>query len=141
MIYQINSARLFSTDTAFCHNIASKARLHFNGVFEANGNTVTAANAFFIVDYCLVCSVVHLYFPNFEKTGAEIFFSAPASVSLFNYRTFLFSAPGVVTITFSGVIINAPFAVAAPLNIFSTIALNVSTTAPSLTYSAVPLIW
>ena len=57
------------------------------------------------------------------------------------YRTFLLSAPGVVTITFSGVMINAPFAVAAPLNIFSTIALNVSTTSPSVTYSATPLIW
>ena len=56
------------------------------------------------------------------------------------YRTFLFSAPGVVTITFSGVMTSAPFAVAAPLNIFSTIALKVSTILPSVTYSALPLI-
>lgn len=42
-------------------------------------------------------------------------------------RTFLLSAPGVVTITFSGVISSAPLAVVAPLNIFSTICLNVST--------------
>ena len=45
-----------------------------------------------------------------------------------NHSTFLLSAPGVVTITFSGVMTKAPFAVAAPLNIFSTIALKVSTT-------------
>ena len=55
-------------------------------------------------------------------------------------RTFLFSAPGVVTITFSGVMSNAPFAVAAPWNMLSTICLNFSTTAPEVTYSAVPLI-
>lgn len=30
------------------------------------------------------------------------------------YRTFLFSVPGVVTMTVSGVMISAPFAVAAP---------------------------
>ena len=55
-------------------------------------------------------------------------------------RTFLFSAPGVVTITFSGVITSAPLAVAAPLNIFSTMALKVSTTLPEVTCTAVPLI-
>lgn len=59
----------------------------------------------------------------------------------FCYISFLLSAPGVVTITFEGVIISAPFAVAAPLNIFSTIALKVSTSSPSVTYSAVSLIW
>ncbi len=42
--------------------------------------------------------------------------------------------------TLSAAIINAPFAVAAPSNIFSTIALKVSTTALSVTYSSVPLI-
>ena len=54
--------------------------------------------------------------------------------------SFLLSAPGVVTITLAGVMISAPFAVAAPLNMLSTIALKVSTTSPSVTYSAVPLI-
>ena len=34
------------------------------------------------------------------------------------YISFLFSAPGVVTITLEVVMISAPFAVAAPLNIF-----------------------
>ena len=41
--------------------------------------------------------------------------------------------------TFSGVMMSAPFAVAAPLNIFSTMALKVLTTSPSVTYCAVPL--
>lgn len=45
--------------------------------------------------------------------------------NVLSYISFLLSAPGVVTITFSGVIITAPFAIAAPLNIFSTIALKV----------------
>lgn len=57
-----------------------------------------------------------------------------------NQRTFLLSAPGVVTMTFSGVMTSAPLAVAAPLNIFSTIALNVFTISPSVSYTAVPLI-
>ena len=56
------------------------------------------------------------------------------------YKTFLFSAPGVVTMTVSGVMISAPFAVAAPWNICSTMALNVATTGPSATCSAVPRI-
>lgn len=56
------------------------------------------------------------------------------------YNTFLLSAPGVVTITCSVEIIKAPLAVAAPLNIASTMFLNVSTTGPSVTYSATPLI-
>lgn len=56
------------------------------------------------------------------------------------YSSFLLLGPGEVTITFSGVMINAPFAVAAPLNIFSTIALYSSTTFPSVTCTAVPLI-
>ena len=51
------------------------------------------------------------------------------------------AAPGVVTMTLDGVMTSAPFAVAAPLNMSSTIALNVSTMAPSVIYSAVPLIW
>ena len=57
------------------------------------------------------------------------------------YSSFLLSAPGVVTMTFSGVMIRAPFAVAPPLNIYSTIALKVLMISPSVTYSAVPLIW
>ena len=65
--------------------------------------------------------------------------SVPQPVS-YTYSTFLLSAPGVVTITLSGVMTKAPLAVAAPLNIFSTTALKVSTTWPSVTYSAVPLI-
>ena len=56
------------------------------------------------------------------------------------YKTFLFSAPGVVTMTVSGVMINAPFAVAAPWNICSTMALNVATTGLSVTCSAAPRI-
>ena len=55
------------------------------------------------------------------------------------YSSFLLSAPGVVTMTFSGVMMSAPLAVAAPLNIFSTIALKVLTTSPSVTYCATPL--
>ena len=43
--------------------------------------------------------------------------------------------------TLDGVIISAPLAVAAPLNIPSTAVLNAATIAPSVTYSAVPLIW
>ncbi len=58
----------------------------------------------------------------------------------YRYRTFLFSAPGVVTMTVSGVMISAPFAVAAPWNICSIMALNVATTGPSVTCSAVPRI-
>ena len=56
------------------------------------------------------------------------------------YKTFLFSAPSIVTMTVSGVMISAPFAVAAPWNICSTMALNVATTGPSATCSAVPRI-
>ena len=56
------------------------------------------------------------------------------------YKTFLFSAPGIVTTTVSGVMMSAPFAVAAPWNICSTMALNVATTGPSATCSAVPRI-
>lgn len=56
------------------------------------------------------------------------------------YSSFLLSAPGVATITFSGIITSAPLAVAAPLNIVSTICLKVSTIAPSVMYSAFPLI-
>ena len=56
------------------------------------------------------------------------------------HNTFLFSEPGVVTITCSGVMTRAPFAVAAPWNICSTMALKVSTRAPWVTYTAVPLI-
>ena len=63
-----------------------------------------------------------------------------AFATVLSYISFLLSAPGVVTITFSGVIITAPFAVAAPLNIFSTIALKVLTISPSATYSAVHFI-
>lgn len=48
-------------------------------------------------------------------------------------RTFLLSGPGVVTITWDGVITSAPLAVAAPLKTFSTIFLNSSTMAPSAT--------
>lgn len=48
------------------------------------------------------------------------------------YSTFLFSAPGVVTITLSGVITSAPLAVAAPLNMLSTACLKVSTISPSV---------
>ena len=44
--------------------------------------------------------------------------------------SFLLSAPGVVTMIFSGVITRAPLAVAAPLNMASTISLNLSTTGP-----------
>ena len=58
-----------------------------------------------------------------------------------NYISFLLSAPGVEIMTFVVVIISAPLAVAAPLNIFSTISLKVSTIAPSVTYSAFPFIW
>lgn len=58
----------------------------------------------------------------------------------FAYRTFLLSPPGVVTMTFSGVIIMAPLAVAAPWNMLSTMALKVSTSGPSVTYSVVPCI-
>ena len=46
--------------------------------------------------------------------------------------------------TLSGVMTRAPLAVAAPLNTFSTMALNylkASTTAPVVTYSATPLSW
>lgn len=60
--------------------------------------------------------------------------------NVLSYISFLLSAPGVVTITFSGVIITSPFAIAAPLNIFSTIALKVLTISPSATYSAVHFI-
>ena len=67
--------------------------------------------------------------------GAE---AASVPVKL-GYSSFLLSAPGVVTMTFSGVMTRAPFAVAAPLNIYSTMALKVLTTSPSVTYSALPL--
>ena len=46
--------------------------------------------------------------------------------------SFLFSLPGVVTMTLSGVMTRAPFAVTAPLNICSTTFLKVSTTMPSV---------
>ena len=39
-----------------------------------------------------------------------------------SYRSFLLSAPGVVTMTFSGVMMSAPLAVAPPWNICSTMA-------------------
>ena len=68
--------------------------------------------------------------------GAE---AASVPVKL-GYSSFLLSAPGVVTMIFSGVMIRAPFAVAPPLNIYSTIVLKVLTVSPSVTYSAVPLI-
>ena len=42
--------------------------------------------------------------------------------------------------TLDGVMISAPLAVAAPLNIPSTAVLNAATIAPSVTYSTVPLI-
>lgn len=54
------------------------------------------------------------------------------------YSSFLLSAPGVATITLSGVITSAPLAVAAPLNMVSTIVLNVSTMVPPVIYSAAP---
>lgn len=44
-----------------------------------------------------------------------------------NYSSLLLSAPGVVTMILLGVMTSAPFAVAAPLNIVSTIFLKVST--------------
>ena len=51
---------------------------------------------------------------------------------------FLIVCPGVVTITSSGVMSRAPFAIAAPLNIPSTNVLKFSTSVPSVIYSAVP---
>ncbi len=66
--------------------------------------------------------------------------SCPACHKPVFYNSFLFSEPGVVTMTFSGVMTSAPFAVAAPLNIFSTMALKAATTSPSVRYSAFPLI-
>lgn len=73
------------------------------------------------------------FFSHSSENGCRASLNSASAASRPSYRTFLLSAPGVVTITFSGVIINAPFAVAAPLNIFSTTALNASTTSPSVT--------
>lgn len=138
--------------------LTSKTRQHNDCVFRALCDADPAANTFFWIDigfhnflpqcykhtvsqHSYINLTSHNYYLPYAKRVQSIFMgSAPAAVCL-PYRTFLFSAPGVVTITFSGIITSAPFAVAAPLNIFSTIALNVSTTAPSVTYSVTPLIW
>ena len=138
--------------------LTPKTRQHNDCVFRAFCDAGSVANTFFRINvgfhnFLPLCykprsSTAWLYSFNIKqllfsicKTGTEHFYGLCTRHFFPPYRTFLFSAPGVVTITFSGVITSAPFAVAAPLNIFSTIALNVSTTAPSVTYSATPLIW
>ena len=73
------------------------------------------------------------------KTYAAREFNADAVIILL-YSSSPLCAPGVVTITFSGVMTSAPFAVTAPLNISETSFLNVSTISPSVMCSAVPLI-
>ena len=87
---------------------------------------------------------LHEIIPSFIrsiKISVGIFvFKQELRRNVLSYISFLLSAPGIVTITFSGVIITAHFAVAAPLNIFSTIALKVSTISSSATYSAVHFI-
>lgn len=55
-------------------------------------------------------------------------------------KVLLLSGPGVATITFSGVMIKAPLALADPLKVSCAILQNRSKTGPSVTYSAVPLI-
>lgn len=117
-------------------------RHHYDSMLGAKRNTSSTAYAFLWINICFrSCryGFKHNKPPDIKEVQSLKYTLHPFDV--YNYRTFLFSAPGVVTITFSGLMISAPFAVAAPLNIFSTIALKLSTTAPSVTYSAVPLIW
>lgn len=124
----------FSTSAAadaFCGvNLAFPARRHPNCVSGADSDARAAADALFPHDICFFC-----FHFNLPKNGCAAIY-AP----VFDYRTFLLSEPGVVTMTFSGVTRSAPFAVAAPLNISSTIALNADTISPSVRYSEVPFI-
>lgn len=144
---------------AFCSlYLTPKTRQHNDRVFRAFCDAGSAANTFFRINigfhnsshsvishaapqHGYIALTSHNYYFPYTKRVQSIFMGSAPAAFCPPYRTFLFSAPGVVTITFSGVITSAPFAVAAPLNIFSTMALNVSTTAPSVTYSAMPLIW
>ena len=128
-----------AANTFCCVHRAEPAGKHTNCLCGACGNASAAANAFLAVDLCFSAFHIqarHSNRPPKHKHGCAGCAPVPEKA----YRAFLFSAPGVVTITFSGVMISAPLAVAAPLNIFSTIALKVSTILPSVTYSALPLI-
>ncbi len=115
--------------------------IHFSGLIYAFIISPYSVISHAAPQHGYITLTSHSYYSPYTKRVQNIFQGSAPAAFCPSYRTFLFSAPGVVTITFSGVITSAPFAVAAPLNIFSTIALNVSTTAPSVTYSATPLIW
>lgn len=130
---------LSATNTSFHMYNTVPAGHHPNCVCGTNWNTGSASNTFGSVDFR--CLMIHHY--PYNRGGCKVCLcTRPAWIFVYsdNHSTFLLSAPGVVTMTFSGVMIKAPFAVAAPLNIFSTMALKVSTTWPSVTYSATPLI-
>ena len=92
-------------------------------------------SSFFIISHALPFGSYYAFYErHFSFHGENGAGQAARAVSgRSDHSSFLFSAPGVVTITFSGVMISAPLAAAAPWNICLTIVLNVSTTVPSVT--------